>query len=152
MPYPLLFEKPKNESCTIRVHVCSRDVCFASLPLELTFHDILTIRFNLSLVHSRDVFLYCKKCKMFCIHVWKCHQCQYNYHKSGIAENIWQREKAQYLLSRIAQTFLGSSRLNDTHKADMRKTLQWRHNERDGVSNHQPHDCLLNRIFKTQIK
>ena len=25
--------------------------------------------------------------------------------------------------------------------------LQWRHNERDGVSNHQPHDCLLNRLF-----
>ena len=23
--------------------------------------------------------------------------------------------------------------------------LHWRHNERDGVSNHQPHDCLLNR-------
>ena len=31
-------------------------------------------------------------------------------------------------------------------------TLQWRHNELDGVSNHQPHDCLLNRLFKTQIK
>ena len=30
--------------------------------------------------------------------------------------------------------------------------LQWRHNERDGVSNHQPHDCLLNRLFKAQIK
>ena len=27
-------------------------------------------------------------------------------------------------------------------------TLQWRHNERDGVSNHQPHDCLLNCIFR----
>ena len=26
-------------------------------------------------------------------------------------------------------------------------TLQWRHNERDGVSNHQPQDCLLNRLF-----
>ena len=25
--------------------------------------------------------------------------------------------------------------------------LQWRQNERDGVSNHQPHDCLLNRLF-----
>ena len=24
-------------------------------------------------------------------------------------------------------------------------SLQWRHNGRDGVSNHQPHDCLLNR-------
>ena len=27
-------------------------------------------------------------------------------------------------------------------------SLQGRHNERDGVSNHQPHDCLLNRLFK----
>ena len=25
---------------------------------------------------------------------------------------------------------------------------QWRHNERDGVSNHQPHDCLLKRLFR----
>ena len=30
--------------------------------------------------------------------------------------------------------------------------LQWRHNEGDGVSNHQPHDCLLNRLFKSHIK
>ena len=27
---------------------------------------------------------------------------------------------------------------------DKAYSLQWRHNERDGVSNHQPHDCLLN--------
>ena len=27
--------------------------------------------------------------------------------------------------------------------------LQWRHNEHDGVSNHQPHNCLLNYIFRT---
>ena len=26
-------------------------------------------------------------------------------------------------------------------------TLQWGHNERDGVSNHKPHDCLLNRLL-----
>ena len=25
--------------------------------------------------------------------------------------------------------------------------LQWRHNERNGVSNHQPHDYLLNHLF-----
>ena len=25
--------------------------------------------------------------------------------------------------------------------------LQWRHNGRDSVSNHQPHDCFLNRLF-----
>ena len=30
--------------------------------------------------------------------------------------------------------------------------LQWRHNERDSVSNHQPHDCLLNRLFRRRSK
>ena len=29
-------------------------------------------------------------------------------------------------------------------------SLQWRHNERDGVLNHQPHDCLLNRLFRSK--
>ena len=27
-------------------------------------------------------------------------------------------------------------------------TLKWRHNERDDVSNHQPHDCWPNRLFR----
>ena len=27
-------------------------------------------------------------------------------------------------------------------------TLQWRHNGRDSISNHQPHDCFLNRLFR----
>ena len=27
-------------------------------------------------------------------------------------------------------------------------SLQWRHDVRDGASNHQPHDCLLNRLFR----
>ena len=31
-------------------------------------------------------------------------------------------------------------------------TLQWRHNGHDGVSNHQPHDCLLNRLFGRRSK
>ena len=29
-----------------------------------------------------------------------------------------------------------------------RYSLHWRHNERDGVSNHQHLDCLLNRLFR----
>ena len=32
------------------------------------------------------------------------------------------------------------------------QTLQWRHNERDGVSNHQPYDCLLSRLFRRKSK
>ena len=27
-------------------------------------------------------------------------------------------------------------------------TLQWHHNEPDGISNHQPHDCLLNHLYR----
>ena len=30
--------------------------------------------------------------------------------------------------------------------------LQWRHNERNSVSNHQPHDCLLKRLFRCRSK
>ena len=30
--------------------------------------------------------------------------------------------------------------------------LRWRHNGRDSVSNHQPHDCLLNRLFRRRSK
>ena len=30
--------------------------------------------------------------------------------------------------------------------------LQWRHNGRDSVTNHQPHDCLLNRLFRRRSK
>ena len=31
-------------------------------------------------------------------------------------------------------------------------SLLWRHNGRDGVSNHQPHDCLLNCLFRRRSK
>ena len=31
-------------------------------------------------------------------------------------------------------------------------TLQWRHNGHDSLSNHQPHDCLFNRLFWRRSK
>ena len=33
-----------------------------------------------------------------------------------------------------------------------RISLRWRHNGHDGVSNHQHHDCLLNRLFRRRPK
>ena len=30
--------------------------------------------------------------------------------------------------------------------------LHWRHNDHDGVSNHRPHGCLLNRLFRRRSK
>ena len=32
------------------------------------------------------------------------------------------------------------------------RSLRWRHNGRDGVSNHHPHLCLLNRLFRCRSK
>ena len=31
-------------------------------------------------------------------------------------------------------------------------SLHWRHNDHDGVSNHQPYGCLLNRLFRRRSK
>ena len=31
-------------------------------------------------------------------------------------------------------------------------SLRWRHNDHAGVSNHQPHGCLLNRLFRHKSK
>ena len=31
-------------------------------------------------------------------------------------------------------------------------SLQWHHNECDGISNHQPHHCLLKRLFRRRSK
>ena len=30
--------------------------------------------------------------------------------------------------------------------------LQWRYNERGGVSNHQPHECVFNRLFRRRSR
>ena len=42
--------------------------------------------------------------------------------------------------------------MNPASRCPVTSLLQWRHNERDGVSNHQPHDCLLNRLFRRRSK
>ena len=34
----------------------------------------------------------------------------------------------------------------------MSTALRWRYNGRPGVSNHQPHDCLFNRLFRRRSK
>ena len=38
------------------------------------------------------------------------------------------------------------------HQSVFQSTFWWRHNGHDGVSNHQPHYCLLNRLFGCRSK
>ena len=39
-----------------------------------------------------------------------------------------------------------------TQALDALNWLYWRHNGHDSDSNHQPHDCLLNRLFRRRSK
>ena len=48
---------------------------------------------------------------------------------------------------------IGSICMNPNHRnTHIFLPLQWHHNGGDGVSNHQPHDCLLNRLFRRRSK
>ena len=50
------------------------------------------------------------------------------------------------LISRFSQSVCNCCRTKSI------QSLQWRHNGRDGVSDHQPHHCLLNRLFMRRSK
>ena len=43
-------------------------------------------------------------------------------------------------------------RLQNKVEQVWRSSLQWRHNGRDCVSSHQPHHCLLSRLFRRRSK
>ena len=47
---------------------------------------------------------------------------------------------------------LPKSRQHSIYRCRMRHALRWRHIGRDSISNHQPHDCLLNGLFRRRSK
>ena len=53
---------------------------------------------------------------------------------------------------RISSSLWGERKYSDHDTEEFSVSLQWRHNGCDGVSNHQPHDCLLNRLFSRRSK
>ena len=55
---------------------------------------------------------------------------------------------AIYMCPLVAWMYCALSCNNSSHSLP----LTWRHNERDGVSNRQPHHCLLNRLFRRRSK
>ena len=44
------------------------------------------------------------------------------------------------------------NRLMDNQGRGCKLILQWRHNEHDSLSNHQPRDCLPNHLFRRRAK
>ena len=57
------------------------------------------------------------------------------------------------VLTTLTNEVLGRWEMQQWFKIMISKfTLQWRHNGHDGVSNHQPHHGLLNRLFRHRTK
>ena len=54
--------------------------------------------------------------------------------------------------SHLLEATLWISRHNSLLEQKIKKTLQWCHSVCDSVSNHQPHECLLNRLFRRRSK
>ena len=55
----------------------------------------------------------------------------------------------------LRRFYVGGDIFSKSHDVSLSRvslSLQWRHNGRDIVSNHQPHDCLLNRLFRRRSK
>ena len=42
--------------------------------------------------------------------------------------------------------------VRNTLEYELQCSLHWRQNDHGGISNHQPHDCLLNRLFRLRSK
>ena len=62
--------------------------------------------------------------------------------------NLWKSEISMKLQK---QDVLKCERLKPMERS-AEVPLQWRHNDHDGVSNHQPHSCLRNRLFRRSSK
>ena len=56
----------------------------------------------------------------------------------------WRKKIVHVLHSWFSRSLL----VTETPNECSNRSLQWRHNVRDSISNHPPHDCLLNGLFR----
>ena len=103
---------------------------FALISLDVILHTI-KLQWSTQLIFARTPPQYVPKQNRYTIQP-----------KGPVIGNVVTHSLNELLA--IWRLFLDSSQSH--------QTLQWRHNERDGISNHQPRDCLFNRLFKAQIK
>ena len=55
-------------------------------------------------------------------------------------------------LRQSSYMMLGMDKVSSWLTDVLAPSLRWRHNGRDSASNHQPHHCLLNRLFRRRSK
>ena len=54
-----------------------------------------------------------------------------------------------WLIKGLISPSIQQIQMHSPHSTD---TLEWRNNDHDGVSNHQPHGCSLNRLFRRKSR
>ena len=65
----------------------------------------------------------------------------------------WPKSPMPYGITRFKRQILDQTLFKMAHDIyGALFSLQWRHNDHDGVSNRQPHGCLLDRIFRRRSK
>ena len=70
----------------------------------------------------------------------------------GARINGWVNNREAGDLRRYRGHYYVTVMFFDDNDYVVNSSLQWRHNGRDGVSNHQPHDCLLNHLSRRRAK
>ena len=96
---------------------------------------------GLSIARSSDLLNDCIHCELHC----------YNTADADDLATQRTRSSAAIVLSHLTRNILISTQetlIFWENGLFNGSALQWRHNEGDGVSTHQPHDCLLNRLFR----
>ena len=69
-----------------------------------------------------------------------------------IGDWVWTNTKVLYRAFRWNNNSLATLKRKVPWASWRFNSLQWRHNGRDCVPNHQRHDCLLNRSFRRRSK
>ena len=64
----------------------------------------------------------------------------------------WIQWRCKSLISEVEENWFYVISTIPTYINVLALSLDWRHNGRDSVSNHQPHDCLFNRLFRRRWK
>ena len=97
-----------------------------------------------------------------CVHINSCLTLMYSYQMyhdwSGIV-NVEKLGRKNVKINSQLQQCLGPVFVYDQHLEGRwgdgvsdGVSLRWRHNDHDSVSNHQPHGCLLNHLFRRRSK
>ena len=103
-------------------------------------------RWTLPHIKSREISLYVPK--LVRLTTWKTFPCYGVIMTHAFFSPDWDRARNIWVKRTVLYQRLRKIIANERSQY----SWQWRHNERDGVSNHQPHDYLLNRLFMRRSK